>query len=395
MKSALYLSLASPLLIFAGCSLDESGDAPGPGSGGTQASGGTTNTAGTTPTNTAGTTPTFGGMGTTGGTTGTTAGTMGMTAGTMGMTAGTMGMTAGSGQGGSGGSGTGGTSLAGSGGKGGGNMGGMSGGGGGGTTATGGASTAGSAGMAGGASDVPTPATLAPGLDGHLITTPCGDQPMQDDCAGAGWKSNAVDNFANHACMGGRLEANIPFKVGGTPGTTYDVTMHFYGIMEPRQYANVMREATGDPNLNGGTPTPWAEAPAGTTITGAGDQNYNTYEIHVYNQNNQEVRAYFLNADNGTGHYTMLIDYEKTIKVIGGGEVRLRVFDGNCRMIKNCGAQGSPGGAACANQARSVNISAASPAPPAAQLTQPGLGQAPAHSGQWWLIDVTKVAVAP
>jgi hypothetical protein len=306
----------------------------------------------------------------------------------MGNTAGTG--QAGSAQGGSGGSGT----LAGSGGKGGGSMGGTSSGGGGagGGTATGGASTAGSAGMAGGAGDVPTPATLAPGLDGHLITTPCRDQPMTDDCDSGGWKSTAVDNFASHACMNGRLEANIPFKVGGTPGATYDVTMHFYGVMEPRQYANVMREAMGDPNLNGGTPTPWAEAPGGTTITGAGDQNYNTYEIHVYNQTNQEVRAYFLNADNGTGHYTMLINYEKTIKVIGGGEVRLRVFDQNCRMIKNCG---SSGGWPCASKARSVDIAAASPAPAAAQLTQPGLGLAPEHAGQWWLIDVTKVAVAP
>ena len=105
-----------------------------------------------------------------------------------------------------------------------------------------------------------------------------------------------------------------------------------------------------------------------------------------------EVRGYFLNADTGADHYTILINYEKTIKVIGGGEVRLRVYDNNCRMIKNCGPANA--GYPCADKARTVDVAAASPAPPAAQLTQPGLGQTPDHSGQWWLIDVTKVAVA-
>jgi hypothetical protein len=392
MKSALYLSLATPFIVYAGCSLDESADPPGPGAGGAAITGGATGTTG-------GTTATTGGtVGTTGGTVGTTGGTVGTTGGTVGTTGGTVGTTGGTAtQGGSangGSSGSGGTSVAGSAGKGGGSMGGTNGGGGAGGGGAGGAPTAGTAGMAGGAGDVPTPATLATGLDGHLITTPCRDQPMTDDCDSGGWKSSAVNNFAVNACQNGRLEANIPFKVGGTPGTAYDVTMHFYGIMEPRQYANVMREATGDPSLTGGTPTPWATAPAGTTITGAGDQNYNTYEIHVYDNKTpaQEVAAYFINADNGTGHYTMLVNYEKTIKVIGGGEVRLRVFDQNCRMIKNCGASG---GWPCAGKARTVDIAAAMPAPPAAQLNQPGLGLAPEHSGQWWLIDITKVAVAP
>jgi hypothetical protein len=392
MKSALYLSLVTPFVVYAGCSLDETTDPPGPGAGGAQITGGATGTTGGATTTTGGT------AGPTGGTTGTTGGAMGTTGGTMGPTGGAMGTTGGTAtQGGSangGSSGAGGTSVAGSAGKGGGSMGGTNGGGGAGGGGAGGAPTAGTAGMAGGAAgDVPTPATLAPGLDGHLITTPCRDQPMTDDCDSGGWKSSAVDNFAVHACQNGRLEANIPFKVGGTPGTAYDVTMHFYGIMEARQYANVMREATGDPSLTGGTPTPWAEAPAGTTITGAGDQNYNTYEIHVYDNKTPpaEVRAYFINADNGTGHYTMLINYEKTIEVIGGGEVRLRVFDQNCRMIKNCGASG---GWPCAGKARTVDIAAASPAPAAAQLNQPGLGLAPEHSGQWWLIDITKVAAA-
>jgi hypothetical protein len=148
-----------------------------------------------------------------------------------------------------------------------------------------------------------------------------------------------------------------------------------------------MREATGATNRNGGTPTGWATATGNATITGSGDQNYNTYEIHVYDQNDMRVAQYFLNSDSGTGHYTMLTNYEKTITVIGGGEVRLRVFDANCRMIKNCGANG---GAPCTGKARTVDVTAAMPQPSGAlMLQQPALGaSSPDHSGQWWLIDV-------
>ena len=386
----LYLSLAAPLLIYAGCAGDETAP-PGPAAGGNRPTGGTTSTTGGTIATTGGTTgPTGGTLGTTGGTLGTTGGTVNPAGGSGGQatTGGMAGKSATTG-GSSGGGGM--SGMSGGAGSGGASTGGTSGG----DTSKGGGGGAGTAGMGGGTggagTDLPTPATLAPGLDGHLITTPCKANPNFDDCDSGGWRSSAVNNFAANACVGTRLEALINFPVGGVKGTAYDVTMHFYGVMEPRQYANVMREAPNDPNLNGGTPTPWAEAPAGTTITGAGDQNYNTYEIHVHDQNDMEVRAYYLNADNGTGHYTMLINYEKTIEVIGGGEVRLRVFDGNCRMIKNCGAAG---GWPCASDARSVDISAASPAPPAAQLMQPGLGLAPEEAGQWWMIDVTNVALA-
>jgi hypothetical protein len=386
MKPALYLSLLAPLLIYVGCADEEAPPGPMPGAGGTQAQGGVKSTGGTTGTTGGTTTGTTGGTttGTTGGMTGTTGGTVamggsgGQATGGMAGKAATGGMSGGGISGG--GAGAGGTSTGG----GGASNAGMNNGG-------GGASTAGMGGTGGAKTDLPTPATLAPGLDGHLITTPCKANPNFDDCDSGGWRSSAVNNFAANACVGPRLEALINFPVAGVPGTTYDVTMHFYGVMEPRQYSNVTREATGDPNLNGGTPTPWAEANAGANVYTAGDNNYNTYELHVYDQNDMMVRQYFMNSDNGTGHYTMLIDYEKTIKVIGGGEVRLRVFDANCRMIKNCGASGQwP----CANKARTVDVADASPAPPAAQLMQPGLGLAPEEAGQWWLIDVTNVAAA-
>jgi hypothetical protein len=255
------------------------------------------------------------------------------------------------------------------------------------------AGTAGMSGTGGTGPTVPTIEELTGALDGHLIITPCGDTPNQDDCAGGGWRSSAVDNGANHVCNGGQLEAEITLPIGGEPGVEYAVTMHFFGVMEPRRYANVTREA-GDAatDRNGGTPTGFAEAPGGTNTENLGDQNYNTYEMHVYDDMDQAVRSYFMNSDNNTGHYTMLTDYEKTVTLIGGGEVRLRVFDANCRMIKNCGASG---GAPCGGKARTVDITDAMPQPASSPpLMQPGLGQSADHSGQWWLIDVKNVALA-
>ncbi len=232
--------------------------------------------------------------------------------------------------------------------------------------------------------------TLVPDLDGHLVTTPCGDQPQSDDCAGGGW---SINGGQLNVCQNGQLSMDVSYDVGGEPGVTYDVTMHFYGVMEPRQYNQVQRDAMGASNRDeGGVPTPWAWAQPGANYRSAGDNNYNTYEIPVYDEHDQEQQMYFLNSDSGYGHYTMAINYEKTIPIVGGGRVQLIVYDANCRMIKNCGASGSPGGGQCSEQARSIDISAADPQP--SNLQQPGLGNPPAHSGQWWLIDVVDVQEA-
>jgi hypothetical protein len=267
---------------------------------------------------------------------------------------------------------------------------------------TGGMAAAGAPGMMvgmGGAPALPPELTideLVGPLDGHLFVVPCGDTPNTDDCNGFGWTSTFQDPGMNHVCVGNpaRLDAVINFPVGGEPGTVYDVDMHFYGVMEPRQYANVTREAGGGTpsRETGGTPTPFAtlNTPGATNYL-AGDNNYNTYELHVLNQNGQEVAAYFLNADAGTGHYTLGIDYGKTLQLIGGGTLRLQIADANCRQIKNCGTnQGVP----CAPKARSVDISEADPQPAANTLQQPGLGRDPEHSGQWFLLDVLDFAEA-
>jgi hypothetical protein len=225
---------------------------------------------------------------------------------------------------------------------------------------------------------------LVGGMDGHLFSVACGDTPNTDDCNGEGWRSNGGPI---NACANGRLDARIDFPVGGEPGAAYAVRMHFYGVMEPRNYGNVVtRVAQGRPSLApGGTPTPFASMPAGAgNYLSTGDNNYNTYELHVLNGAGQEVRVYFLNADTQTGHYTFGISYEETLELVGGGVLRLQIADANCRQIKNCG----PGGVPCAGKAQTIDISAADPQPAPGLLQQPALGKSPEHSGQWFLLDV-------
>jgi hypothetical protein len=224
---------------------------------------------------------------------------------------------------------------------------------------------------------------LVGSLDGHLFTAACGDLPNADDCSVEGWRSNGGPL---NVCVGGRFDAVIDFPVGGEPGAVYDVAMHVYGVMEPRNYGNVVtRDASGSPSrAAGGSPTPFASMAAGAgNYLSTGDNNYTTYELHVLDAAGQERRVHFFNADTQTGHYTFGISYEKTIELIGGGSVVLQVQSANCRIMKNCGNGGFP----CMGKTRSIDISAADPPPQNGSLIQPGLGKNPEHSGQWFLLD--------
>jgi hypothetical protein len=148
-------------------------------------------------------------------------------------------------------------------------------------------------------------------------------------------------------------------------------------------------------------PTPWVPAPPGYAVPLS---DYNTYELHVDNQNNQEVAIYFLNADTQEGHWTYVLNYAKQIPVIGGGRVRVRNFDNNCRQIRNCGtnpatnATSTPSCGDIANM-RILNLAmlGANPAPPSLAtpngILQPQLSAArnATSGGQWMLIDVVSV----
>jgi hypothetical protein len=393
---------------------------------------GTAGTTGNAGNGAAGTTGVAGTQGTAG-TTGV-AGVVG-TAGTTGAAGdpqGVAGTTGISGQSGSGpaGSGPGGSGAAGSGGGNGGSMagrggaaGGMAGRGGAGGT-TGGTGPGGSGGSAPGGSGggglisipelFPTSGTIG-SFDGRLLVMPCGDaNATGTDCGGGGaYYSTAGSSTATRiACSGSALNVNQVFYVGGETGKMYDVTVHFYGIAEPKIYANgtanpVTREAgTGRPANTttttgaGATPTPWATAAGGHSYPAS---DYNTNEIRVCRTRacatSDETNVYYLNADTGQGHWTFVINYEKHITVVGGGAIRVRNYDQNCRQIKNCGPDGTPADQ-CDDMSnrRVVDIAAANPKPSTMPASNGGLLQPQlvnerdsSSAGQWLLIDVVSI----
>jgi hypothetical protein len=105
---------------------------------------------------------------------------------------------------------------------------------------------------------------LLGGFDGLLYEAPCSGSSSTDDCTSAGYRFNGG---ALNACVGAKTDAVLDHDVGGIAGQMYDVTLHFYGILEAKIYgADAVREAgTERPNYlaNPSLPASWAKAPGG------------------------------------------------------------------------------------------------------------------------------------
>jgi hypothetical protein len=241
------------------------------------------------------------------------------------------------------------------------------------------------------------PATSADGsLDGMLSIAPC----KEKNTAGTDCVPMAYYKGKGSDCTGNSLDIRKSFNVGGTPGTMYKATLHFYGIAEPKNYGtSVMREATGRPGNSadgkGATPSSWATAAGGHTYPAS---DYNTYEVHVLDNASKEIAVYYLNADTSEGHWVYVMNYEKTITVVGGGKVNYRTFDRNCRQIKNCGVNAPNNQCATESAKRVIDVSKALPMPTNVTAAQGGLLQPQlitesdnGNAGQWLLIDVVKV----
>jgi hypothetical protein len=224
-------------------------------------------------------------------------------------------------------------------------------------------------------------------FDGYLLQLPCVDGAC-DECGDGGWVYEGITS----ACTNGGRSAVQNFVVGGEPGQRYRVTLHFYGIVEPKNYGNAVTRASGSMRPtnsdSGATPPPWAYANGNPTFT---QSDYNTFEIHVVDNNGQEVCSYYLNSDTVEGHWSYVLNYERTVDVVGGGRIRIRAYNRNCTQIKNCNGGGPCGSTSnCQIRARLVDVSTAQPQPTG--LVQPGLGNDDANSGQWLYVDVTSVS---
>jgi hypothetical protein len=222
------------------------------------------------------------------------------------------------------------------------------------------------------------PAPLTPGqiggqLEGFLHTAPCNSADFGHDCTLPG-------------CQGGQKITEVPLRLGGDPNTIYDVTVHVYGVVEPRRYDGGVRRAGANFDPNG--VDFWH---AGGTVPGG--STYNSYELHVSPPVANAPNDYFLNSRTG-GDQTFVIrlDYEATIAVQGGGTIQFRSTDSNCRQITNCPTQecGPVGPKPVVTQ----SVMNASPPPPAT-FTQPYQTGANIGRGQWVYIDVVNAVARP
>jgi hypothetical protein len=219
-----------------------------------------------------------------------------------------------------------------------------------------------------------TPSQIGGDLEGFLHLAPCESQDFGHDCTLPG-------------CQGGTKTLERTLQLGGEVGSVYDVTVHVYGVVEPRSYQGGFRRAGANFDVNGSDF--WHE---GGTIP-ANPGTYNTYELHVEPPVEGAPNVYYLNSRTGGDQQVVIrMDYTATFPVQGGGTIRFRSFDLNCRQITNCAT----------NECGPLNpkpltvaaVQNASP-PPAATFSQPYQTGANIGRGQWFYIDVTEAARRP
>jgi hypothetical protein len=230
---------------------------------------------------------------------------------------------AGAGDGGASMAGSGGNSNTGAGGRGGVTGGAGRGGGGGTAGTTGNAGRGGTTGVAGTTGTGGTTGTAGTtGAGGTTSACMVLDNLRLDDPCGSLLSGNACLHKGKTTDDGTVFTAMKPVVMGGTTGTTYQVKLHFRGVVEP---THIMSGTPGTPAnfLTGGTRFP----------DGSQESTYQQWRLTTTNPN----QHYYLNAYNSVGlsHIVNLIDYQQTIPIAAGATVTLDVYDGNAHEISN------------------------------------------------------------
>jgi hypothetical protein len=181
--------------------------------------------------------------------------------------------------------------------------------------ATSGGATSGGA-MSGGA---PSLDEIAESIVGLRIDDACvGDPPV------------SVGATCDHAMRtGAGFHQSKEATIGGTDGTTYDITIRVRGVVEPTNVVGGERpntETISYMNMN------FRKEPF--TIGGmvpAEDTDYAQWRIIV----SDPAEEYTLNDYQKVGHYIFELDYEVTIPVKANAKVTLDGLDANERLIMN------------------------------------------------------------
>jgi hypothetical protein len=106
----------------------------------------------------------------------------------------------------------------------------------------------------------------------------------------------------------------VTTQLGGVSGVTYDVTLHFRGIVEQKQYTGGC--ADGTQWLSGGADN--------------GDIG-NVYELSV----SSPLQHFFLNLGANNRQHTVALDYVKTIRVDAGATVTLFAASKDAAELRN------------------------------------------------------------
>ena len=158
---------------------------------------------------------------------------------------------------------------------------------------------------------------VAKGLDGLRVDDPCTGTP--DTSNGA---------VCNHVVLtDGGFKSAKDVTIGGTPGTTYDVTLRIRGVVEPTQIDGGTRTDTTTFKYQNMT---WRKVPF--TIGGTVNRgDYSQWRITVASPKQE----YFLNDYQTVGHYIFALDYQVTIQIAANSKVTLDGTDSNEREIVN------------------------------------------------------------
>ncbi len=193
-----------------------------------------------------------------------------------------------------------------------------------------------------------------------------------------------------------------------TAGKNYKVDLHFYGVVECKNYIGGSGPASNDSDVVSTTVS------HNLWMTGAKDNgdHWNTYTFTVTPASSNRLvgigtpqtdlpdlmKTYVINQCPKTAkadHYTFRIDFASSITVPANSFVNYVEYDTNCRMIANCGA--ADAGKSCNDPYNLVTtVTQAVPNTNALTLNQPLANNAsPPSRGQWWLVDVTNITALP
>jgi hypothetical protein len=187
---------------------------------------------------------------------------------------------------------------------------------------------------------------VADELDGLRVDDPCTGTPSTD-----------VGAVCNHVTLtqSGGFHASEAVTIGGTTGTTYDVTLRIRGIVEP---TNIQGGTRPDTSTFEYMDMDFRTVPytIGGTVQSA---DYAQWRIVV----GSPAQTLYLNDYQKTGHYIFELDYEITVPMAANTTVTLEVTDSNERLIVNYEQYAIEGIPGSMNHGQFVQLAVVSAAP--------------------------------